>query len=191
MTKLPHLLATLLLCALIAFGQAGSDARHYAKDGLSFDYPANWQISDQSTPQIQLIQMLRGDGYAEIRIRVPRESLNSPQKESEAKKLIQDKYVEQFVDTLQQAGLKPTRAEATTEIGGGPATGIRVRALLDREPGGMDSYYRVLSGRFVNLSEIGSEGEMKKSADAWDMLRNTIKVEAPAQPSGSPSPKKP
>ena len=191
MKLLPYLLATLLLSALIASGQAGSDARHFAKDGLSFDYPANWQISDQSTSQIQLIQMLRGDGYAEIRIRVPRESLNSAQKESEAKKLIQDKYVEQFVDTLQQAGLKPTRAEATTEIASGPATGIRVRALLDREPGGMDSYYRVISERFVNLSEIGSEGEMKKSADAWDMLRTSIKVEAPSPPTASPTPKKP
>ena len=191
MRQLPHLLLTLLLGALIAIAQTGSAARHFAKDGLSFDYPANWQINDQSTSQMQLIQVVRGDGYAEIRIRVPREPLKSPQKEAEAKKLVQDKYVEGFVDSLQQAGLKPTRAEATTEIGGGPATGIRIRALLDREPGGMDSFYRVLSDRFVQLSEIGSQTDMSKSADAWDTLRNSIKVEPLATPQAAPSPNKP
>ena len=189
MKPLPHALAIVLVCGLGAVAQTGSNTRHFAKDGLSFDYPAAWQISDQSTAQMQLIQLLRGDGYAEIRVRVPREPLRSPQKEAEAKKLIQDKYVEQFVDSLQQAGLKPTRAEATTEIAAGPAVGIRIRALLDREPGGMDSYYRVVSDRFVQLSQIGSQADMTKSADAWDMLRNSIKVES--QPQAGGSPKKP
>lgn len=189
MKRLPQLLATLLVCGFIATAQTSSDARHFAKDGLSFDYPATWQISDQSTAQIQIIQLLRGDGYAEIRIRVPREPLNSPQKESEAKKLVQDKYVEGFVDSLQQAGLRPTREEGTTEIAGGPAAGIRIRAVLEREPGGLDSYFRVLSSRFAQLSQLGSQKEMNRSTDAWDLLRNSIKIEAPAQPGASPAPK--
>ena len=191
MKVLSHALAIVLVCGLSAIAQTAGDTRHFAKDGLSFDYPAAWQISDQSTTQMQLIQLLRGDGYADIRVRVPREPLKSPQKELEAKKLIQDKYVEQFVDSLQQSGLKPTRAEANTEIAGGPAAGIRIRALLDREPGGMDSFYRVVSDRFVQLSQIGSQVDMTKSADAWDMLRNSVKVEAQPQPGGSPTPKKP
>ena len=190
MKVLPHVVAiVVLVCGLSAIGQTASDARHFAKDGLSFDYPAGWQLNDQSTAQMQLIQLLRGD--VELRVRVPREPLKSPQKEAEAKKLFQDKYVENFVDSLQQAGLKPTRAEATTELAGGPAVGIRIRALLDREPGGMDSFYRVVEDRFVNLSQIGSQADMTKSLDAWDMIRNTIKVEAPPKPNESPAPKKP
>jgi hypothetical protein len=184
-----HVVAIVVVCGLSGIAQTASDAHHFAKDGLSFDYPAGWQINDQSTAQMQLIQLLRGE--VEIRVRVPREPLKSPQKEAEAKKLFQDKYVENFVDSLQQAGLKPTRAEATTEISSGPAVGIRVRALLDREPGGMDSFYRVVSDRFVHLSQIGSQADMTKSLDAWDMLRNSIKVEAQPQPIGSPTPKKP
>jgi len=191
MKKLSYLLAIVLVCGLLGLAQTGGNAKHFAKDGLSFDYPASWQITDQSTSQMQLIKLLRGDGYAEIRVRLPREPLKSPQKEAEARKLFQDKYVEQFVDSLQQVGLKPTRAEATVEIAGGPASGIRIRAILDREPGGLDSYYRVLSERFVHLSQIGSEADMNRSLDAWDMLRNSIKVEAPPQPNESPAPKKP
>lgn len=191
MKVLLRVVAMALACGLSASAQTGGDARHFAKDGLSFDYPASWQISDQSTAQMQVIQVVRGDGYAEIRVRVPREFLKSPQKEAEAKKLVQDRYVEGFVDSLQQSGLRPTREDAATEIAGGPAVGIRIRAILDREPGGMDSHFRVLSDRFVQLSQLGSERDMTKSQDAWDMLRNSIKVEAPPQPSGSPEPKKP
>jgi hypothetical protein len=180
----------LLIATLSAFSSlAQTEPKHFAKDGLSFDYPATWQLSDQSTGQMQLIQLMRGDGYAEIRLRVPREVLKTAEKEGAAKKLVQDKYVEQFIDSLQQAGLKPNRSEVNTEIAGGPAAGVSVRAILDRQPGGMDSYYRVLSDRFINLSEIGSETDMKKSADAWDLLRSSLKIEAPAQPSISPAKK--
>jgi hypothetical protein len=181
------LLAVLLLSALTALTQTpASDKNHFEKDGLSFDYPAGWQISDQSTAQIQIIQIQRGDGYAELRVRAPRAWLKSPQKEAEAKRLIQDSYLDQFTASLQQGGLQPTRSNATTEIGGGPAEGARVRAVLDGEPGGMDSYYRVISDRFVQLSEIGAERDMTKSAPAWDMIRNSIKVEPPPQPKASP-----
>ena len=181
-------LAIIIACGLSAYSQTAVN-QHFGKDGLSFDYPASWKVSDQSTAQMQLIQLLRGDGYAEIRIRVPRESLKSPQKENEARKLIQEKYVEQFVDSLQQAGLKPTRAEATSEIAAGPAAGIRIRAMLEREPGGLDSFYRVVSERFVQLSQIGSEADMTRSLDAWDMLRKSLIVDAsPASGSATGKP---
>jgi len=87
---------------LIVFGAAAQDpnVKHYDKDGLSFDYPANWQFSDQSTGQMQYIQMAR-DGYAEIRIRAPREWLKTPEKEAAAKKLIQDQYVDSFASQIQ------------------------------------------------------------------------------------------
>jgi hypothetical protein len=184
----------LLVLGVMALPQTPNAAvNHFAKDGLSFDYPAGWQVSDQSSQQMQAIQIAHGDGYAELRVRVPREWLKTPEKEAHAKKIIQDKYVDDFIDSLQQSGLRPTKANASTEIAGAAADGVKVRALLDREPGGMDSYYRVVSDRFVNLSQLGSEKDMTKSAAAWDMIRTTIKIEPAPQskPQASPSPMKP
>ena len=186
-TRATFIALVILLIALIAHSQTPSaDTQHFEKDGLSFDYPAGWQINDQSTKQIQIIQVMRGDGYAELRVRVPREWLKTPQKEAEAKRIIQDRYVEQFVDNVQQGGLHPTRAAATTEIAGGTAEGVKIRALLGNESGGLDSFYRIVSDRFVQLSQIGSERDMAKSSPAWDMIRNSIKVE-PA-PQSKPAP---
>jgi hypothetical protein len=189
MKGLLHITIIVLVCVIGTLAQTAPDPHHFEKDGLSFDYPAAWQISDQSTSQMQVIQIMRGDGYAEIRVRVPREFLKSPEKEAQAKKLVQDKYVEGFVDSLQQAGLKPNREEGATEIAGGPAVGMRIHAVLGGEPGGMDSYYRVVSDRFAQISQLGSEREMKKSLDAWDLIRNSLKV-APL-PSSAPATKKP
>jgi hypothetical protein len=191
MKVLLHTLAIVLVCSVAATAQTSGDLQHFAKDGLLFDYPSGWQVKDQSTAQIQIIQLLRGDGYSEIRVRVPREWLKSPQKEAEAKRLVQDKYIEQFVDSLQQGGLKPTRSNVTTEIAGGTADGMQIRAILGGEPGGMDSFFRVVSDRFVQLSQLGSQSDMAKSVAAWDLLRSSIKVDPPPQPKTSPPAKKP
>ena len=179
--------ATASLLLVVSALAQDPNIKHFAKDGLSFDYPANWQISDQSTQQMQYIQLAR-DGYTEIRLRVPREWLKTPEKEASAKKLIQDKYVDDFATQVEQAGLHPKRSTATTQISGADAEGARVRAVLDGEPGGMDSYSRIVSDRFVQLSMIGSEKEIAKSAPVWDMIRNSLAVEPPSQPKSTPQP---
>jgi len=179
-------LAVWLLFVAGALGQP--NYKHFAKDGLSFDYPASWQLSDQSSGQMQYIQMAQ-DGFAEIRIRAPREWLKTPEKEAAAKKLIQDGYVDSFVSQIEQAGMRPKRSVATSQISGADAEGARVRAVMDGEPGGMDAYFRIVSDRMVQMSIIGSEKEIAKSAPAWDMIRNSLKVEPPPQPKATPTPK--
>ena len=175
-----------LLLVVSAFAQ-DPNVKHFAKDGLSFDYPANWQISDQSTTQMQYIQLAR-DGYSEIRVRVPREWLKTPEKEASAKKLIQDKYVSDFTASVEQGGMHPKHSTVTTQISGADAGGARVRAVLDGEPGGMDSYFRIVSDRLVQMSILGSEKEITKSAPVWDLIRNSMKVEPPPQPKATPQP---
>jgi hypothetical protein len=165
------------------------DTKHFDKDGLSFDYPAKWQMSDQSTQQMQFIELSQGDVV--IRIRSPREWLKTPEKEAHAKKLFQDEYVDNFAVQVEQAGMHAKRSPITTQIAGADAAGIRLRAVLDGAPGGMDSYFRIISDRLVNLSIIASEKDISRSAPAWDTIRNNIKVEPEPQPKSSPSPKKP
>jgi hypothetical protein len=164
------------------------EANHFAKDGLSFDYPTGWALKDDSTVQMQVLELSRGDHI--IRVRSPREWLKTPTKEAEAKKLIQDKYVNDFAEMLRQGGLNPNRSAATSEFGGGPAEGLRLRAVLDGAPGGMDAFYRVMSDRFVQLSQIGSERDMAKFASAWDLIRKSIQVEPPPSANATPTPAK-
>ena len=187
------LIQILIGCAALLFVTSVQpqtpDTKHFDKDGLSFDYPAKWQMSDQSTQQMQLIELSQGDVV--IRIRSPREWLKTPEKEAHAKKLFQDEYVDNFATQVEQAGMHAKRSAINTQIAGPDAEGTRLRAVLDGAPGGMDSYFRIISDRLINLSIIASEKDISKSAAGWDTIRNSLKVEPPPQPKPSPSPKKP
>src|SRR5258705_4978701 len=145
--------------------------KHYDKDGLSFDYPANWQLSDQSTGQMQFLELTRGDIV--LRVRSPREWLKTPEKEAQAKKLFQDQYVDGFAKQFEQQSMQPKRSAITTTIAGANADGTRLRVVMDRQPGGLDSYYLILSDRLVNLSILGSESDITKAAPVFDLIRNS------------------
>ena len=172
-----------LAFVLITISAVAQDAnvKHFDKDGLSFDYPANWQLTDKSTGQMQFLELMAGD--VTIRVRSPRESLKTPDKEAHAKKLFQDQYVDNFAAQFQQQGMQPKRSPITTQVGGADAEGIRLRVMMGGEAGGLDSYERIISERLVHLSILGSEKEMTKDATAWDMIRNSLKVAAAPQPS--------
>src|SRR6185436_4866797 len=113
----------------------------------------------------------------------------TPEKEAAAKKLIQDQYVDSFVSQIQQAQLNPKRSTGTTQISAKDAQGDKVRAVMDGEPGGMDSYFNIIEDRLVQMSIIGSEKEIAKSAAVWDMVRNSLKVTPAPKPSPTPTPK--
>lgn len=184
-------LRTLILPAVLVLitssaGAQDPNAKHYEKDGLSFDYPANWQLSDKSTGQMQFLELTQGD--VTIRVRSPREALKTPDKEAHAKKIFQDQYVDNFADQFQQRGMQPKRSPVTTQVGGGDAEGVRLRVMMGGEAGGLDSYQRVMSERLVHLSILGSEKEMISDAPAWDMIRNSVKIAAVPQPSPKAKP---
>ena len=186
-----RLLRTLILPAVLVLittsaGAQDANVKHYEKDGLSFDYPASWQLSDKSTGQMQFLELSQGD--VTIRVRSPRESLKTPDKEAHAKKIFQDQYVDNFVDQFQQQGMQPKRSPVTTQVGGGDAEGIRLRVTMGGEAGGLDSYQRIISDRLVHLSILGSEKEMTRDAPAWDMIRNSVKIAATPQPSPKAKP---
>jgi hypothetical protein len=187
-TRLMIFAAAAILLIVNALPAQDPNAKHYDKDGLSFDYPANWQFSEQSTGQMQFLELTRGDVV--IRVRSAREWLKTPEKEAHAKKLFQDDYVSQFASQLQQAGMSPKRTTINTQIAGADAAGDRVRAVMDGQPGGMDSYFNIVSDRLVQMSIIGSEREIAKSAPVWDMVRNSLKIAPPPQPKPSPAPTK-
>ena len=98
--------------------------------------------------------------------------------------------MDDFMGQLEQASLHPKRSTVTTQIAGADAEGERIRALLDGESGGMDSYYRFLSDRLVNVSIFASDKDILKVALGWDLLRSSIKIETPPQPKATPSPAK-
>src|SRR5207253_10377549 len=148
------IIVAIALCLLTISATAQDpNVKHFEKDGLSFDYPANWQISDQSTGQMQFLELSQGD--VTIRVRSPREWLKTPDKEAHAKKLFQDQYVDSFATQFEQQAMQPKRSPVTTQLGGGDAEGARLRVVMERQAGGLDSYDRRRSDRLVPFAGLG------------------------------------
>src|SRR6185369_7266588 len=75
----------------IAVAQTG-DTKNFAKDGLSFDYPAGWSVQDDSTSDAQQLTLLRTDSDAQIRLLVHRGNIKA-EKLPDAKKAFIDPYI--------------------------------------------------------------------------------------------------
>jgi hypothetical protein len=185
-----------LLVFLVGAAFAQNTGQHFAKEGLSFDYPAGWGMDEtKTTTQMQYLTMGR-EGYAVIIVRSPRGLIDTPEKEAHAKKLIQDGFVEAWEKNFESNGAKAERSIVNTEIGGGPAECTRLSASLSGEPGRVDVCWRMMEKRMVQMAIVGSTKDTTRTTPMWDTIRNSVKIEPPpagktASPKPSPRPGKP
>lgn len=173
---------------LIVVGVAAQNNKHFTKDGLSFDYPDGWTIVDDSNTDAQQLTLGRSDSDAMIKFFVHRGKVNTPDKLAQAKAKIIEPYLSYTEKQFVTMGAKPERAAATTQIAGTEAEGVRITAILDREPGEAGVYWTTVGERLVVLTFFGPDKAIKKATPTWDVVRNSVKIEAPA-PKATPSPK--
>jgi hypothetical protein len=187
--KLTLILVCVVAMSLLVGAISAQDAntKHFAKDGLSFDYSNGWTVIDDSSSDAQQLTLTRSDSEALIKFFVHRGKVNTPEKATQAKTKIVDPYIayttKQFVDM----GVKPEQATATTQIGGAEAEGVRITAVLDREPGEAGIYWTTLGDRLVVLTLFGPDKAIKKVMPTWDVVRNSLKIQPPP-PKGAASP---
>ncbi len=182
---------TLALLGLTANAQApSSELKHFAREGLSFDYPAAVKFEDASGPLGQTLILTQGEGGAQIMVISRYEFVDSPEQLAKAREEVFDKFVAAMMQEFKkQEAEKVERTEKKIEVGGLEASGVRLHALLGSEPGSAEIYLLVLGRRLVVVSFIGSDKELAEAASAWATVRRSLKVgprasaaaDAPAQ----------
>src|ERR1041384_995278 len=177
-----------LVCLLVVAVQPQGEMKHFTKEGLVFDYANGWIIADESNTDAQQFTLNRAGSDAQIRIFAHRGKVDSPEKLAQAKKAFIDPYVKSVSNTFVQMGAKPETTPATSEIGGAPAEGVRVKASLSGEPGEADVFWAMLGGRVVVLTFFGPDKALKQATPVWDTIRTTLKIEPPP-PKASPTKK--
>ena len=189
MTLIRFLISGAALLLLFAGVQAQGNAKHFAKDGLSFDYANGWAITDQSTSDAQQLTLTRTDSEAQIRIFAHRGRVDTPEKMAQAKKAFIDPYVAATNNQFVQMGAKPERSTASTEIGGATAEGVRLRASLSGEAGEATIYWLALGNRAIVVTLFGPDKALKRATPEWDTIRSSLKLELPPPPGKQPAPK--
>jgi hypothetical protein len=182
------LLASVLLILLAFAYPAIGQANRYAHDGLSFNYPAGWALSDESDAQVQSLSLDRGKDEAKIMVVSLRQQMTAAEI-SQAQSSVTEAIVNNLAHAMQQLGAQVQRTSISASIGETRAVGIRLRANLHGEAGNADVYQLVLGGRLVNVVLIGSDPELLRAATAWNMVCSSLRVGTPAvapptQPAG-------
>lgn len=186
-TKLLGLLALVTMSGLIAAANpTGPQVNRYSSDGLSFEYPADWPLSDRSDAQAQTISLDRGQNEAKILIMVLRQGMD-PEQLALAQTRMTQAIVDNLAQSFAQGGARPQPNFVSATIGGVRANGVRLRAVLQNESGSADVYWLVLDNRLVHVIIIGADQQLARASQAWGIICGTLRVEGgtpvtPAQP---------
>ena len=178
-------LVGLVFCCVLATAQT-PDSKNFSKDGLTFAYPASWQLTDESNSDLQQITLSKADNDVRIGIFVHRGRM-TPEKMAEAKKALVDPLIAGNVKQFEAMGAKPQQVPDSTELAGLKAEGTSINASLGGETGAAKIYWALIGQRVVILSLFGPDKQLKQLAPVWDLVRTSLKVVDPkAVPAASP-----
>ena len=179
------LLATILITCLLAAAQTPNNV---AKNGLSFDYPSDWTMQDESGGDAQQFSLSKANSDVQIRVFVHKGRI-AAEKLPDAKKAFIDPYIAATEKQFVAMGAKPEKTADTSEIGGVKADGVKISASLGGETGAAKIYWALVGQRVVVLTLFGPDKQLQQLAPAWDLVRNSLKVVEPkAAPAASPKP---
>ena len=183
MKKLFTLLVTVMTVALgqLAFAQTPApELKHFAANGLSFDYPAAIELSDRSSSNGQHL-VIESTGKAQIMIVSRYARITSAEQLAAARHEVVDSFIETMWQQIHDTDPNVSRTPAQIEVAGAQATGVRLRAVLNNQPGNAEIYSLQLGPRLVVLSLIGTDTEIAATASVWLAIRRSLKIEASIQ----------
>lgn len=179
-------LLILLTCASAAKTRQQPSAEHFSKDGLSFDYPAGWALTDRSAAGAQHLLLSLRNSSALIQVVAYRDPLRSVEQIGAARDAVTIPYVK---DLSQKLGLReapPWKDAQCLNVGSHFASGLRLSGRLDGQPSSADVFTVVLGQRFVQLVYTRVDEDDAQGSEAWKVLLDSIAIDPPPnQPPGA------
>jgi TonB family protein len=165
-----------------AAGQSNAAVERFSKDGLSFEYPKGWALTDNSNAQLQHLILRRPDSSALIMVVAQREPLQNVGQLYASRNTVTKPYVENIA---RQLGAKVPDAPDTDclQVGESFAPGYRLAGRIGEEPSTGEVYVVIKGQRLVHLVYIRRDKDDATGAPAWKTLVETLKADPPSNPS--------
>ena len=177
---------TFILLAITCLLALAQTPKTFTKEGLSFDYPADWTLQEGVNDDAQQLTLGKANSDVQISVFVHKGRI-TPEKLPDAKKAFIDPYIKATENQFVQMGAKPEQSPDASEIGGVKADGVKVSASLGGESGAAKIYWAIVGQHVVVLTLFGPDKQLKQHAPTWDLVRNSLKVVDPkAVPKASP-----
>ena len=166
-------LIALLLSPVGAQTQGGDDAKkHYEKDAVAFDYPADWTVTESNAPELQTVTVSPGPDATQIVIIRPG-GLGSCDFEAERDKVVP--ALMKRLATLIHASDALHASPVTTKVGSDDIEGSQLQGLIDDKPALGDVYFGRMNHQFVSLAYVRRIDD-ERAASAWSAVRTSLKL---------------
>lgn len=168
------ILAHAIFSLVIANAQTGTTAtEHYEKDGLAFDYPEGWHVTNSASPGVQTVTLERKGTQAKIVVTM-QDGLTSTCDFQAERKKISEALTEKLAAELHSAS--NTILPVTTHISGFEVGGSKLQGVVNRKPVSGFVFSLRISRRFISLVYILAVKD-ERAKSAWDTIRTTLTVE--------------
>jgi CHAT domain-containing protein/tetratricopeptide (TPR) repeat protein len=169
-------------------------AQHFASEPVYFDYPAGWAVTtDRSNPQLSSYVLARPGLDAQITLYVAPNEISAPASAvptllDAARTSLVLPLIEQYVQPLEAIGAQVQRTRARTDVGGSSVDGDRWIVTAAGQSVTLEAYLLTLHNHLVIVALNQPTNAAPQVAPAWELLRRTLSIGAPAAATAAPTP---
>src|ERR1041385_4636991 len=159
--------------SLTVYAQSDETKRnHLSTDGISFDYPAGYSVSDESTTEVQQFIITRKGSSVELTI-VALRRMVLPSELPTATETLTDPRVDKVALTVGRADSSgPTPVQI--RVGLKQAEGIRLQSSGNRKRTGEVIWLR-LNYRLVAMAFVRSDADEAVESALWETVRSSLR----------------
>ena len=170
--------AIVSLLSLSVYAQsAGLALNHFASDPISFDYPAEYSVTDESNTEVQQFRLTRRGSSVQLTI-VATRSMVLRADVSAAIENSTEPLIKQIATALGEGKNPLERSSIKTQVGPKEAEGVRLRSSGRSAKTGEVIWLR-LGLRLISMAWVTSGADESAGSQLWQTIRSTLKVEAP------------
>jgi TonB family protein len=172
-----------------------SAVEHFTKDGLSFDYPMSWKLTDRSTEAAQHLILSREGSSVLVTVIAHRHAVANLQQFEAARDAITKPYVESMARSLGVQKIPSWDEAKCLDVGERMpiaqrfAMGFRLTGQSNGAPSTGEVYVLTLGRRLVNLVYVRNDKDDAEGSAAWSRVVETLNVEGPPSLPSSPNAK--
>ena len=165
--------------------QTTNDAvEHFAKDGLSFDYPAGWKLTDKSAGGAQHLLLTLPNSSASVQVLAHREPLQNIEQLRALRESFTTPYLNDIARKLGLSEAPRWEDARCMNVGEHVAEGVLLKGQFDGQPSAAEVYTTVVGRRPVHLIYVRMDRDEARGSEAWKAVLDSLAVEPP--PNSSP-----
>ena len=146
----------------------------YDKDGLKFNYPADWIITDQSSRGVQYVRLSRPNTQVLISMVSPRAIIQNYDQFRELQWEINDRFIISIKSSLNTEEQTTTEESACLDFNGRSVTGMRYGGSYKEQPSLGDVFPFVLGDRYINLVYMRSDRDAAIGDAIWKNVLGSL-----------------